>query len=75
MKSATEQMITAIGDEVLHPNTVFTDTYEEKIAMHTSCSKCLVVGQEIDGWTITEITEREGYEGTLAAKCASGKKK
>jgi len=58
--------VTAVGDEVGHPNTVFTDVYDNKIAIHTSCSRCIYVGQEIDRWTITEIID----DGTLAAKCA-----
>ena len=59
-----------VGDKVKHPNSVFTDSEGNQVAIHTSCSKCLMVGQVIDGWTITEIIEREGYEGTLAQKCA-----
>ncbi len=58
--------VTAVGDAVGHPITVFTDIDGSQIAIHTSCSRCVYVGQMIDGWTITDIAE----DGRLADKCA-----
>jgi hypothetical protein len=62
--------VTAIGDEVGHPETVFTDIYDNQVVVHTSCSRCLYIGQVINGWTITELVD----DGSLALKCAGAKK-
>ncbi len=63
--SPAGEEVTAIGDEVEHPNTKFVDSEENSVKIHTSCSKCIYVGQEVDGWTITEIVD----DGKLAEKC------
>jgi hypothetical protein len=64
--SPTGDSVTAIGDEVGHPETVFTDMSGSKVVIHTSCSRCLTVGQVINGWTITNLVD----DGTLALKCS-----
>lgn len=58
--------VTAIGDEVGTPDTVFTDIYDNQVAIRTACDKCIKVGDLVKGWTITEIFD----DGTLALKCA-----
>jgi len=70
VQSPAGDLVSAVGDEVGHPETVFTDIYDNQIVIHTSCSKCLYVGQVISGWTITELVEYADQTGTLAAKCA-----
>ncbi|MGA1823370.1 MAG: hypothetical protein ACMUIP_01815 [bacterium] len=64
VKSPEGNEISAIGDDIGHPNTLFTDC-EYQVEIHTSCSKCLYEGQIIDGWEILEIDD----DGTLAEKC------
>ena len=58
--------VTAIGDEIGTPDTVFTDVYDANIAIHTKCDKCIKAGDVIKGWTIIDIID----DGTLALKCA-----
>ena len=58
-------LVSAVGDQVGHPDTTFTDIYDNTVAIHTSCSRCIYEGQEIGGWTILEIID----DGTLAEKC------
>lgn len=65
IQSSAGEEVTAIGDEIGHPNTVFTDSEENNVKIHTSCSRCIEVGDVKDGWTITEIVD----DGTLATKC------
>ncbi len=65
IESPAGEEMTAIGDEVEHPNTEFVDSKENSIKIHTSCSKCIYVGQETDGWTIIDLVDG----GTLAEKC------
>jgi len=66
VESPAGEEVTAIGDEVGHPDTVFVDSEESSVKIHTSCSKCIYVGQSIKGWIITDIVD----DGTLAEKCA-----
>ena len=63
--SPQNDSVSAVGDQVGHPNTTFTDIYDNTVAIHTSCSRCIYEGQEIEGWTILEIID----DGTLAEKC------
>jgi len=66
VKSPTGDSVTQIGDNVKHPNTVFTDDSDNQVAIHTSCSRCIQVGDVIDGWNITDIIE----DGRLTEKCS-----
>ena len=59
--------VTEIGDSIDHKRTVFTDIYDNKLVLDTSCLKCIFVGQVIRGWTITDIVD----DGTLATVCAN----
>jgi hypothetical protein len=59
-------LVTAVGDEVGSPDTVFTDVEDNQIAIKTDCNKCIKVGDVTKGWAITYILE----DGTLALKCA-----
>jgi hypothetical protein len=59
-------LVTAVGDEVSSPDTVFTDVEDNQVAIKTDCNKCIKVGDVTKGWTITYILD----DGTLAAKCA-----
>jgi ligand-binding SRPBCC domain-containing protein len=64
--SPSGDLVSAIGDDVGHPETVFTDALDNQVIIHTSCSRCLYVGQVINGWTITTLID----DGSLALKCA-----
>ena len=70
-KSPNGDYESAIGDEVGHPDTIFTDLVENKASVHTSCSKCLQVGDTVGKkgnlWTITSITEKADKVGTLCS--------
>jgi hypothetical protein len=63
--SPQNDSVSAAGDQVGHPDTTFTDIYDNTVSIHTSCSRCIYEGQEIEGWTILEIID----DGTLAEKC------
>ena len=63
--SPQNDSVSAVGDQVGHPDTTFTDIYDNTVAIHTSCSRCIYEGKEIEGWTIVEIID----DGTLAEKC------
>jgi hypothetical protein len=58
--------VSAIGDEIGVPDTVLTDINDNQVVIKTDCSKCIQVGDNVKGWTITEIVD----DGTLAQKCA-----
>jgi tetratricopeptide (TPR) repeat protein len=61
--------VTAEGDDVGHPETTFTDFEDTSVTVHTSCSRCLYVGQIIEGWNITYVKEYDGST-KLAEKCS-----
>jgi hypothetical protein len=65
VESPNGETVTASGYGVGHPETIFTDSNGSSVVIHTSCSQCIYEGQNINGWTITEIVE----DGKLAAKC------
>ena len=68
--SPNNDTVTASGADEVGTNTAFTDSEDATVVIHTSCSRCIYVGQVIEGWTITEIDEYDDKIGTLAAKCA-----
>jgi len=60
------ETVNAIGDNVDPKITVFTDTADNKVAINTSCKKCITSGQTINGWEVMEIID----DGTLGTVCS-----
>jgi len=59
---------TRAAGELLHPNTVFSDTLNNDLGIfHTSCSKCLTCGDVDGNFTITGIDVLPGDK--LSQKC------
>lgn len=62
--------VSAIGDLVQKYDTYFVTADETVFSVRTSCQICLRVGQTLaNGWIITKLVERPGYEGTIESIC------
>ncbi|MFC1751268.1 putative metal-binding motif-containing protein [Pseudomonadota bacterium] len=60
--------VSAMGDLVRDYDTYFESALGQIFRVRTNCTVGWQEGDVLyNGWTITSITEREGYEGTLAA--------
>jgi len=67
MTSPIGDVVTLVGDDLDPKDTTFTDVEDNSVTVDTSCKKCLVAGQKVKDWTITDIVANQN----MTARCAT----